>query len=279
VDGRLRRWYVYAPPDNQPDERLPLVLALHGYTDLGATFAERSEWYNVAQSRRFLVLFPCAYPYARPRQGGRCCPLPAWDIPFFPRDDGVDDIAFLRHVLCRTEAVYPVDRTRLYATGHSNGSRLTQRLMREWPIFAAYGPVGATETDQTGLPYALPPSAFPRPVWLMMSEHDVGDAARMDADSETYKTMRQLCEANAVPFDGAYVTTNGSWTHWVMRTEAGVPLVRFTQALGLPHAYVPSIAWMLWDEFFVDYVKKEDGSVWYMGHKVPNGSNPAIFLP
>ena len=61
-DGWMREWYVYIPQSVRcnPDKKVPLVLAMHGYTCTGEIYAGNSGWYDVAERHGFIVVFPSA---------------------------------------------------------------------------------------------------------------------------------------------------------------------------------------------------------------------------
>ena len=263
INDRKREWYLYLPPHSNY-EKLPLVVALHGYTGTGEYFAETSEWTNVAARRGFAVLFPCSYPYARKENGSCYCPLPAWNCGIYPRDDNLDDVDFIKQVIEKTCTEFNIDKHRIYATGHSNGSRMTQKLMREYPIFAAYGPVGATETDSEGKPFAIPFENQTLPVWYIMSEFDVGHAARLDEKSDTYKTLDYMYRYMGI-LDGLTVVTNNYPFVTIKKyNKYKEPLVIFSKMLDMPHAYTPEISHLLWDEFFSCWSTDEDGNAVYL---------------
>ena len=263
ISGRKRTWYLYIP-SNSNNAKLPLVVALHGYTGTGDYFAETSEWTSIAARRGFAVLFPCSYPYARKENGACYCPLPAWNCGIYPRDDSLDDVDFIKQVIEKTCTDFNIDNHRIYATGHSNGSRMTQKLMREYPIFAAYGPVGATETDSDGKPFAIPFENKTLPVWYIMSEFDVGHAARLDEESDTYKTLDYMYRYMGIHDGLSVVTNNYPFITIKKYNKYKEPLVVFSKMLDMPHAYTPEISRLLWDEFFSCWSTDKDGNSVYL---------------
>ena len=44
----------------------------------------------------------------------------------------------------------------------------------------------------------------------------------------------------------------------------GVPLLKFTGILDMPHCYMPELAVMVWDQFFCHFRRKADGSIQYI---------------
>lgn len=272
VDGRKRHWYLYVPSEHRrhPDKKLPVVLALHGYSCTGKLYAENSEWHTVAEKRGFFVLYPTAWPG---RMGGTRTPLPLWNCRQFLGEEGIDDVKFLRLVLEETINKLPVDEERVYAAGHSNGSGMTQLLMQEaGELFAAFGPQGYTWGEAIGVQDerwvgnapVFPDDGLRRPVWLMKGEHDVGCAADLSEDSANAKALRAFCRVNGADYEAARRYENGEYRHHSYYGADGVPYVRFTEVINLPHVYSPEMALQMWDEFFCRF-RRRNGAIEYLG--------------
>lgn len=143
IGGRKREWYIYVPSIHKeyPEQKLPLVLAIHGYSCTGSLFAENSGWHEVGERRGFIVVYVSACP-SNLSFGGTTVPLPTWNSVGMKAE--TDDVGFIEEVLEETKRSWPVDPERIYVSGHSNGSLMTQTLMAERPEkFAAFGPQGA----------------------------------------------------------------------------------------------------------------------------------------
>ncbi len=133
IDGWMREWYVYVPESvkQHPEIKVPLVLAMHGYTCSGEIYAGNSEWYKVAAQYGFIVVHPTALQGKVDMENKVIdpdfTPLPAWNI--FAEDDRPDELHFFDTLLDRMIAEYPVDPSRVFATGHSWGSLMTHLLV------------------------------------------------------------------------------------------------------------------------------------------------------
>ncbi len=128
-DGRRRTYHLYVPSDSG-DGPMPLLIALHGGLGSGTQFREDSGFADLAEANRFLVVFPDGVPIAEGRDnrvwnGGGCCGVAARDR------QNVDDVGFISAVIDEIEAVHPVDPSRVYAAGHSNGGIMAYRLACE----------------------------------------------------------------------------------------------------------------------------------------------------
>jgi hypothetical protein len=158
-------------------------------------FVQNTQWNDVAEEKDFFVIFPTAYPGMTQ---SNCTPLPMWrngPAVWGPQND-VDDVAFLSHVLDEVETNYPIDTERVYVTGHSNGSVMTQILVNKIPErFAAAAPVGLTHGDLGILPYTSCPNVR-IPFWLLKGELDIGCACDMSEESPNTVMLQLMCGAN-----------------------------------------------------------------------------------
>ncbi|MGM9486632.1 extracellular catalytic domain type 1 short-chain-length polyhydroxyalkanoate depolymerase [Ideonella sp. YS5] len=142
VQGQQRHYVVRLPPGARaPGERLPLVLVLHGGGG-DAAIAEKTTGFTAKGQREgFIVVYPEGSGrlanHLLTWNAGHCCGL--------AMQRGVDDVGFIRALIDKLVADYPVDERRLYATGMSNGGMMAHRLGRELgDRLAAIAPVVAT---------------------------------------------------------------------------------------------------------------------------------------
>lgn len=125
--GRNRSYIVHVPPAAKAGTALPIVLAFHGGGGEAAGFEGYAGLDVVADREGFLVV----YPYGTgvlPRRlltwnAGECCS--------YAMNQRVDDVGFAIAVLADVAERTPVDSTRTYATGHSNGAMMAYRLAAE----------------------------------------------------------------------------------------------------------------------------------------------------
>lgn len=161
-DGLERTYLVYMPAQ-AADEQPPVVLNFHG----GGGNARVQKWYTrmdeTAEREGFIAVYPNGTGGFAGRfltwNAGTCCgPAAA---------SNVDDVGFVLALLDDLAARTPVDRTRIYATGLSNGSMMAYRLAAEASgrIAAVAGVAGAM---------SLPRFSPGRPVPLMHI-HSVDD--------------------------------------------------------------------------------------------------------
>ena len=122
----------------------PLVVMLHGGFG-SAQQAERAYgWDQLADGAKFVVAYPDGVGRAWNVNGG-CCGRPG--------RQGIDDVGFVTAVANEVAANVNVDRSRLYATGISNGGMLAYALACNTSTFAAIGPDSATQLDKCAAPH------------------------------------------------------------------------------------------------------------------------------
>ncbi len=156
VGGVERRFLLYRPASLPPGP-VPLVVMIHG----GGGSAQGAErfygWDAEADAGHFAVAFPDGTDRGW-AVGGGCCGTPG--------STGVDDVAFISQLVDTVSHQLPIDPTRVYATGISEGGMLSYRLACQSSVFAAVAPDSATLLG--GCP-------SPRPI-SMLHIHGTADA-------------------------------------------------------------------------------------------------------
>ena len=267
INGELRRWITYVPSSYTGEKEVPLVVALPGYGASMYGIAEASRWYAVAEEHGFIVVFPQAL--VRETSNGNL-PSPAWAIGGFASMMGdVDpmvDVNFLNTLLDKLEAEYKIDASRIYATGHSNGSMMTWGMGEKvTERFAAIAPIGFMSAPAGDFS-----SDVLLPTWAMVGEYDNAATAALEAGNATVSTLQAWNEHNGV--DEREITESeqqdGKLQTMTFSNSEDVPLVRFTTILQAPHVYVQEASQTLWDDFFSKYSRGEDGTLYYEGKAV-----------
>ncbi len=117
VDGVYRSFRLYIPAAFNSTTR-PLVLNMHG---LGSNAFEQQYYGNfmpIADTAGFYVVMP---------QGLSFAGTTFWNVGF-PGTPNVDDVKFLSTLIDTLAKRYPVDKSRVYATGMSNGGYMSHIL-------------------------------------------------------------------------------------------------------------------------------------------------------
>lgn len=141
VGGEERSYKLFVP-GGAPEGPLPLMIVMHG--GLGnADETERTTGMNrVAETGQFLVAYPNGtggklMPNRRTWNAGKCCGKAV--------ERNIDDVGFIHAMLSDIARHHQLDRSRVYATGISNGAMMAYRLACDAPgDIAAIIPVSGT---------------------------------------------------------------------------------------------------------------------------------------
>lgn len=140
-DGRTRRYVVHVPPGYDKTRPVPVVLFFHGGGGDAINTRKFAGWDSLADREGFIVVYPDGTGVMKQRghsfNAGSCCG--------YAKDRNVDDVGFTAALLDEMERLFCVDRSRVYATGFSNGALMSYRLACELSDrIAAIGPVSGT---------------------------------------------------------------------------------------------------------------------------------------
>ena len=259
--GEYKRYfYVYVPSKYRmtykPEDTYPVVFGLHGVCTTGLEFANISQWTRIAEEKGIIMVYPTGYF----RQfAGSMCPTSSWSY-------GPEDLEYFEFMVDYVKKNYPVDESRIYLTGHSNGSGMAQALLRYRPdLFCAYAPIGLTEGDaglaEQSTPYE---HTCKRPVWLWKGEYDIGCAADMSPESNNVAFLKNACALNGCSYDDARTYRNGLYETTSYYDAEHAPFVRFTNCLEMYHAFNPEMSKLIWD-YFCHFRLNETGEVEYLG--------------
>ncbi len=147
VAGQTRHYLVHRPAGAAPAAGYPLVLMLHGGLGSAAQAESAYGWDALADREQVVVVYPDGLD--RTWNAGTCCGT--------AQRTGVDDVAFLSQVVSEVSARVPIDPTRRFATGMSNGAMMTYRMACQTTLFAAIGAVSGTQlvNCSTGAPTSV----------------------------------------------------------------------------------------------------------------------------
>lgn len=242
-DGQVRTYRLYVPNGLSSERALPLLIALHGGGGSGAQFEQISGFDGLAQSNRFLVVYPDGTK-TRGLLGGRvwnaggCCGIAEQS------QDNVNDVQFISKLIDRLERQNSIDRRRVFVTGHSNGAMLGLRLACQLS-----GKIDAVAV-QSGTLFI--PGCHPsRPVAVLeihgTSDQNVpidGGKGPKDISGSVYPPPLDGLETLAAqdgcrrgPVDSTD-TKNSNLTYEVWRPCAAGTLVEWIRVAGAGHAWM-----------------------------------------
>lgn len=128
VGGADRSYILHVPENARPDKPLPVVVMIHGAGGDAERARLASGFDDYSDADQFIVVYPngtqaADVPGEFSWNAGACCGE--------PQRTKVDDVAFISAVLDEVAAQHPVDPSRIYLTGFSNGGMLSYRLSCE----------------------------------------------------------------------------------------------------------------------------------------------------
>ena len=122
VDGTAGRTAVVHLPALTAGSTIPVVLALHGSNSSGTELETITGLDMVADDNGFIAVYPDGALIGGNRSwnsGGCCSPA---------TDGNVDDVAFINTLIDQLLTLFPIDATRVYVAGHSNGAIMAQLI-------------------------------------------------------------------------------------------------------------------------------------------------------
>ena len=265
VDGYRREWYEYMPTaaKRSPGTKIPLVVCFHGGGNLGWVSMNRTEWIKVAEARNFAVVFPSG---SMRRLEQKCAiPHPAWNA--CGAGDIMDDVKFVKLLMEDIMARCPIDRSRIYANGHSMGACMCQRVALVLPeYFAACAATGGVLRGGFFGSYEGPEIVedYRMPLWIVMGENDRGGGTYEKNPAARQNILYWIGRNKTQPIDAPAEYVDGIYHHKVYTDNGGVPMVRFTTVDYKPHACTPQDSWFFYDEMFSKFRRDESGNVVYM---------------
>jgi poly(3-hydroxybutyrate) depolymerase len=220
VDGITRDYSLYVPDSAtaaMEDGPVPVLIALHGAGDTGASFIHAIGMTGTADANGFVLVGPEGYNH-----GWFVETAEGW-----PGTDGNDnsfynDLAFMQMLLDETGASYHIDPDRVYAVGHSRGAGFTGMTATlsggtntvlgpyESP-FAAYGVNAGYDAFGGGVDLSL--ASPKRPIWVI---HGTSDT------NVPYDMGESFADAlDAAGWDVTFTPVSGAGHSWLWRSQYG----------------------------------------------------------
>ncbi len=252
VNGRARSYVVVVPSDVSTRGALPLLLMLHGPNVTTAEAESIGGADELARDPGAVLVWAEAY---RDRwNAGTCCFLP---------NTAPSDVAFIRALIGRLEAAYPIDPARVFIGGDGTGGAMAYRAACEVAdLFAAAAVVGA---DAELLVDCSP--ARPIPVLQIygsddkVSPPDEGGNACDGPCPSVAQTMERWRQADACTGEPTTTTEGIVVTTTFSTCGAGVE-VQFVKANGLDDTWLgPGIddLAVIW-AFLMNHARTASGS-------------------
>ncbi len=151
VDGRERTYIVQAPRESEG--KLPVLFVFHGGGGQGANMAAMG-FHRLVAKERFIAVYPDGWQNNW-NDGRHAARIRA-------QIEEVDDVAFVRAIVGELDKRHQIDRSRIFATGVSNGGIFSHYLAaKASDLFAGIAPIigglaePVTATFRPGHPISL----------------------------------------------------------------------------------------------------------------------------
>jgi polyhydroxybutyrate depolymerase len=125
--ARERSAIVHVPPRAVEMRAIPVVLNFHG----GGGHADNEQEYSLMDRVADREIFVAVYPNGTGRLGKRLLTWNAGTCCAYSVINNIDDVGFVRALVADLAQRIPIDRSRVYATGLSNGGMMAHRLAAE----------------------------------------------------------------------------------------------------------------------------------------------------
>jgi polyhydroxybutyrate depolymerase len=160
ADGHIWTYHLHVPPQAKSGGA-PLVVVFHGAGGNGRDYLTKNGWAALSEKEGFVVAAPDGLP-ALPRLPANFRINPRlWNSgqlnPNMPRAK-INDMSFVEALLEDIAYRTPIDKNRVYATGHSNGAGMTFKIGAELSsLFSGIATVMGLNTSEGAHPTkALP---------------------------------------------------------------------------------------------------------------------------
>jgi polyhydroxybutyrate depolymerase len=229
IDGVQREALIYLPSTSSKSKP-PVILAFHGHGG-NMHFAARGMAFQNAWPEAIVV-----YPQGLPTPGivldheGKKA---GWQD--YAGQENNRDLKFVDAMLKTLREKYSADKSRIYATGFSNGGLFSYLLLSQRPnVFAAFAPGGSVLLPQNSLSVA-------RPVL-----HYGGRSDRLARFEKQEATIEQLRKFNGCAGAGESCGENCT----IYNSSKGAPVATFIHPYG--HFYPPEVTPLI-VKFFTEH--------------------------
>ena len=142
-DDTEREYLTYIPSGYSHINEAPIVLNFHGFGGTASGQLALSDWRGLAEKHGIILIYPQGLEL---QKGGS-----HWNPDPVSSDSKSlsDDLGFVRRLLKRISKNYSIDKSRVYATGYSNGAGMAYGLAHHMPdLITGIAPVSGLMNDK-----------------------------------------------------------------------------------------------------------------------------------
>ena len=142
-DDTEREYLTYIPSGYSHTNEAPIVLNFHGFGGTASGQLALSDWRELAEKHGIILIYPQGLEL---QKGGS-----HWNPDPVSSDSKSlsDDLGFVRSLLKRISKNYSIDKSRVYATGYSNGAGMAYGLAHHMPdLITGIAPVSGLMNDK-----------------------------------------------------------------------------------------------------------------------------------
>lgn len=249
IAGYQREWVEVLPSDYDPSKLYPLVMMLHGSNNDGPQMYDISRLWEVAEQRKFIVLFPTSMRKEKQYN--------AWNFyRHTPDDNGNPDPEFLTWLIAHYKENYSVDRSRIYLSGFSNGGGMANYMAMNYPeIFAAVMPYSGAMKNEDYFPKLREDRPY-MPIWVNRGSLEykpltLSVIKHLQPGWEYWMKWNHVDPEKYVTIDEEKMTT---------KIFEGTVECRYSLRKDAHHAIFSEHYWDIYDNFFARFQRGEDGS-------------------
>jgi polyhydroxybutyrate depolymerase len=231
VRGQNRTAWLHVPSNFDHSQEYPLVVGYHGGAGNARGYIEQSQLFVKGERAGFIVVCPEGTPV--PGVGDR----QVWNsgAEYAASSRNADDVQFTVELIDRISSIYPVDSTRIYATGFSNGAQMTYRLAAELS-----DRIAAIAAMSGGRAAGARRPARPVPILHIHGMADTVYPLEGGLGSDSLGRVPQVAISNVIAewsrFDGARLVPQiTQHDGWEMRLHAGPAPVELILVKGMGH--------------------------------------------
>ena len=271
IDGYEREWYIYVPTSySESGKAMPLVVYYHGTGQSGLLAMRQGDWWKLAEEKGFIVVCPSGS--LENTRSPKKIPQMSWNVENY---GNADDIVFTEALLDYMIKKYNIDEGRVYATGQSNGGRMSIYAGLALPKrITAVASAGASALTTGGTPteYFLPKEldeSYTVPFMATLGEYDMFNFDLTDKTSDSYIRCNYYCNRYGLDYEDYLSYQNGRNSYAIWQNADGVPLQAQVVIGQRAHSHRPVENRLMWDEWFSYFSRDpETGTLYYMNKAV-----------